>query len=78
MNNNNELAYREEIQQLAAWCNDNNLVLNTKKIASEDCQEALIVENQSDAHPAPPHKWLSVLPASSFWVSTSLRTSLGS
>ncbi|KAI4892187.1 hypothetical protein NFI96_026690 [Prochilodus magdalenae] len=26
-----ETAYRDEVQHLAAWCNDNNLVLNTQK-----------------------------------------------
>ncbi|KAJ8404745.1 hypothetical protein AAFF_G00336080 [Aldrovandia affinis] len=29
--NNDETAYREEIQHLATWCADNNLALNTKK-----------------------------------------------
>ncbi len=28
---NNETAYREEVQHLAAWCADNNLLLNTSK-----------------------------------------------
>ncbi|KAG5852656.1 hypothetical protein ANANG_G00064880 [Anguilla anguilla] len=31
INNNDETAYREEVQHLAAWCADNNLALNTKK-----------------------------------------------
>ncbi len=29
--NNNEVAYREEIQNLTAWCDTNNLVLNIRK-----------------------------------------------
>ncbi|KAF7654175.1 hypothetical protein LDENG_00072940, partial [Lucifuga dentata] len=29
--NNNETAYREEVQTLTIWCKDNNLILNTKK-----------------------------------------------
>ncbi|KAF7708686.1 hypothetical protein HF521_017743, partial [Silurus meridionalis] len=29
--NNDETAYREEIQHLATWCNNNNLLLNTSK-----------------------------------------------
>ena len=29
---NDETAYRQEIQLLAAWCSSNNLALNTKKI----------------------------------------------
>ena len=29
--NNDELAYREEVQHLVTWCADNNLALNTKK-----------------------------------------------
>lgn len=28
---NNESAYREEVQQLTAWCKDNNLFLNADK-----------------------------------------------
>ncbi|KAK2905566.1 hypothetical protein Q8A73_009509 [Channa argus] len=31
ISNNDETAYREEIQHLATWCNDNNLLLNTSK-----------------------------------------------
>lgn len=31
ISNNDELAYREEVQHLAAWCADNNLALNSKK-----------------------------------------------
>ncbi|KAF7640927.1 hypothetical protein LDENG_00005030 [Lucifuga dentata] len=29
--NNNETAYREEVQTLTTWCKDNDLILNTKK-----------------------------------------------
>lgn len=29
--NDNECAYREEVQRLLSWCSDNNLSLNTKK-----------------------------------------------
>ncbi len=29
--NNNEVVYREEIQNLTAWCDTNNLVLNIRK-----------------------------------------------
>lgn len=35
MNNNDETSYREEVEQLVSWCNDNNLSLNvdtTKEI----------------------------------------------
>ncbi|KAF0031978.1 hypothetical protein F2P81_016533 [Scophthalmus maximus] len=31
ISNNDETAYREEVQHLAAWCADNNLLLNTSK-----------------------------------------------
>ncbi|XP_078281293.1 uncharacterized protein LOC144607980 [Rhinoraja longicauda] len=31
ISDNDESAYREEVQLLATWCADNNLVLNTKK-----------------------------------------------
>lgn len=31
ISDNDEAAYREEVQHLAAWCADNNLALNTKK-----------------------------------------------
>ncbi|KAM3860445.1 uncharacterized protein ofcc1 [Diretmus argenteus] len=31
ISNNDESAYREEVQHLSAWCIDNNLALNTKK-----------------------------------------------
>lgn len=31
ISNNDETAYREEIQHLAMWCTDNNLLLNTTK-----------------------------------------------
>ena len=31
ISNNNEAAYREEVQHLATWCMDNNLLLNTSK-----------------------------------------------
>ncbi|KAK3527740.1 hypothetical protein QTP86_002573 [Hemibagrus guttatus] len=31
LSNNNELAYREEIQSLSAWCSMNNLSLNATK-----------------------------------------------
>ena len=31
INNNNEMDYRTEVQHLAAWCVDNNLMLNIKK-----------------------------------------------
>lgn len=29
--NNNESAYREEVDRIVAWCTDNSLLLNTKK-----------------------------------------------
>uniref|UniRef100_A0A3Q3E0S3 Meis homeobox 2b n=1 Tax=Labrus bergylta TaxID=56723 RepID=A0A3Q3E0S3_9LABR len=31
ISNNDDTAYREEVQHLAAWCADNNLLLNTSK-----------------------------------------------
>lgn len=31
ISNNNEVAYREEVQNLIVWCDINNLVLNIKK-----------------------------------------------
>ena len=31
ISDNDEAAYREEVQHLAEWCADNNLALNTKK-----------------------------------------------
>ena len=31
ISDNDESAYREEVQHLAEWCSDNNLALNTKK-----------------------------------------------
>ena len=29
--NNDEMAYREEVRELAVWCQDNNLSLNVSK-----------------------------------------------
>lgn len=29
--NNEETAYKEEVQSLVSWCSRNNLILNTKK-----------------------------------------------
>jgi hypothetical protein len=29
--NNNETAFREEVRDLAVWCHDNNISLNTRK-----------------------------------------------
>ncbi len=31
INNNDETAYRNEVQHLALWCDNNSLVLNIKK-----------------------------------------------
>ena len=31
ISNNDEAPYREEVQMLAAWCNDNHLNLNIRK-----------------------------------------------
>ena len=31
VNNANESAYREEVQRLAGWCTNNNMVLNISK-----------------------------------------------
>ena len=31
ISNNDELAYRDEVQNLTVWCSTNNLILNNKK-----------------------------------------------
>lgn len=46
--NNNESAYREEVDRLAAWCEDNNLMLNTSKT------KELIVDFRRNAVTHPP------------------------
>lgn len=47
ISDNDESAYREEVQHLAVWCTDNELVLNTKNT------KELIVDywkNKSSGH----------------------------
>lgn len=43
-----ETAYREEVQRLAAWCSDNNLILNTTKT-----KEIIIDFRKNSAAPKP-------------------------
>ncbi len=63
---NDETAYREEVQHLAAWCTDNNLLLNTSK--TKEIKEARMT-------PSTLMGWLlNVSPASSSWEPTSRRT----
>ncbi|KAF7640571.1 hypothetical protein LDENG_00034370, partial [Lucifuga dentata] len=45
---NGEMAYREEMDRLAAWCDDNNLLLNIKKT------KELIVDFRRNADTHPP------------------------
>ncbi|KAM3869048.1 olfactory receptor 52K1-like [Diretmus argenteus] len=48
--NNDESAYREEVQHLSAWCIDNNLALNTKKTKD------LIVDFRESKHKWSPRR----------------------
>ena len=34
---NDETAYKEEVRDLAVWCQDNNLSLNMTKTKGDDC-----------------------------------------
>ena len=50
ISNNDESAYREEVQHLTVWCANNNLALNTKKT------KELIVDyrkSNDGTHPRP-------------------------
>ena len=76
ISNNNESAYREEIQHPTVWCANNNFALNTKRTK----ELRWTTWGQMIAHTPPSvltGQRLIVSPASSFWVSTSPRTSLG-
>lgn len=70
-----ELAYREEVQYLTIWCANNNLDLNIKEI------KEIIVDfgkTKGDTH-SPMcinRMWLSVFPASTFWMSLTWTTTL--
>uniref|UniRef100_A0AAX7TJ37 Reverse transcriptase domain-containing protein n=1 Tax=Astatotilapia calliptera TaxID=8154 RepID=A0AAX7TJ37_ASTCA len=48
ISDNDEAAYREEVDRLAEWCNRNNLLLNTEKT------KELIVDYRRNADPHPP------------------------
>uniref|UniRef100_A0AAZ1Y5A1 Reverse transcriptase domain-containing protein n=1 Tax=Oreochromis aureus TaxID=47969 RepID=A0AAZ1Y5A1_OREAU len=48
ISDNDETAYREEVDRLAEWCNRNNLLLNTEKT------KELIVDYRRNADPHPP------------------------
>ncbi|KAI5085655.1 gastrula zinc finger protein XlCGF28.1-like, partial [Silurus meridionalis] len=61
--NNDETAYREEIQHLAKWCNDNNLRRNTSKT------KELIVDSRKETrgtHDITHINWMAVERVSSF------------
>src|SRR4029434_3262600 len=68
INNNDESAYREEIQHLAVWCANNNLALNTKKIKelivdfrrSKGCTYTPIRINGSEVERVASFKFLGV------------------
>ena len=77
ISNNDESAYREEVQHQAKWLADNDLALNTKKT------KELIVDfkrTKGGTHTPPSismgRRW-SVSPALNSWVSTSRRTPVG-
>ena len=48
ISNNDESAYREEVQDLIVWCTNNNLVLNTKNT------KELIVDYRKSSYGTPP------------------------
>uniref|UniRef100_A0AAX7SSM7 Reverse transcriptase domain-containing protein n=1 Tax=Astatotilapia calliptera TaxID=8154 RepID=A0AAX7SSM7_ASTCA len=48
ISDNDEAAYREEVDRLAEWCDTNNLLLNTEKT------KELIVDYRRNADPHPP------------------------
>ena len=48
ISDNDETAYREEVDRLAEWCDTNNLLLNTEKT------KELIVDYRRNADPHPP------------------------
>ena len=74
--NNDEAAYRKEVQNLTTWCTDNNLFLNTKKI------KEIIVDfrtKKKTTH-SPAHinsEAVEPVSASSSWESKSQKTSPG-
>ena len=49
--NNDESAYREEVQHLAAWCTNNNLVLKTTKTRELIVDFTSEKESQASTHP---------------------------
>jgi hypothetical protein len=65
---NDESAYREEVKHLAAWCADNNLVLNAKKTKefivdyrkSKSCSQAPVVIDGTEVERVPSFKFLGV------------------
>jgi hypothetical protein len=62
---NNETANREDVRDLAVWCQDNNLSLNVIKT------KEMIVDYRKRRAQARPHSQRSRLKASSSLVSTS-------
>ncbi|KAI5089711.1 gastrula zinc finger protein XlCGF28.1-like [Silurus meridionalis] len=60
--NNDETAYREEIQHLATWCNNNKLLLNTSKT------KELIVDFRKEARGTHDTTLLLQTPAGSIWL----------
>nr|XP_046169676.1 olfactory receptor 11A1-like [Oncorhynchus gorbuscha] len=68
INDNDELAYREEVKHLAAWCSDNNVALNAKKTKelivdyrkSKSCSHSPVVIDGTEVERVPSFKFLGV------------------